>query len=138
MFVASRYPFALFFGLALLSGCSSSPLAVYPVTGTVTYDNKPVEGAQVLFQAEGAPPAQCITNAEGKFTLKTSIAGEGAVVGTHKVTIMKMANAPGADPNDPYAAKQNILPPQYSKASDSPLSAKVTNGTNDFPFVLTK
>lgn len=124
--------------LLFAAGCGSNTLTVYPVTGTVTFENKPVEGAQVLFQADGAPPAQGITDAAGKYVLKTSIAGEGAVVGNHKVTIVKMARAPGADASDPYAATQNVLPPQYASASQSPLTAKVVAGSNEFPFVLTK
>ena len=85
----------------VLQGCGSGETArtvpTVPVTGSVTYAGKPVEGATVVFSpSQTGPaffPAQAITNAEGKFELRTSFGATtdalGAVPGGYNVTIVK-------------------------------------------------
>jgi len=108
-----RYPLATAFsllGLACLvvlpclSGCGPSLPATKPVTGTVLYHGKPVEGATVLFMrgsrniAEGEM-ALGKTDANGRFELTTHFGsqtgGKGAVVGQYEVTISKKVPPPG-------------------------------------------
>ena len=153
--------------LTLLSGCgggSDRPETV-PVTGTVLYNGKPVEKAIVSFSCEGAPrSATGVTDAEGKFTLSTFGLNDGAIVGTHVITVNKPdpkadqapATANGADEkllDDPSAMTaemvkmaespdavppfSGLLPEQYSGAS-SPLSETVSgSGPNEFVLQLT-
>jgi hypothetical protein len=78
----------------LLNGCSGK-LPIVPVSGTVTLDGKPLEGFQVFFQpihGETSKPmltASGLTNAHGKFTLKTVEENprKGVSVGEYRVTI---------------------------------------------------
>ena len=152
--------------LALLSGCGDGidrPETV-PVTGTVLYNGKPVEKAVVSFSCEGAPlSAVGVSDAEGKFTLSTFGYNDGAIVGTHVVTVSKAdpkagqtpAAASGGDQkllNDPAAMAaememaldpgaipefSGLLPEKYSGAS-SPLSETVSeSGPNEFVLQLT-
>lgn len=153
--------------LTLLSGCGGSddrPETV-PVTGTVLYNGKPVEKAIVSFSCEGAPrSATGVTDAEGKFTLSTFGLNDGAIVGTHVITVNKPdpkanqapATANGGDEkllNDPAAmteemvkmaddpgavpAFSGLLPEKYSGAS-TPLSETVSaSGPNEFVLQLT-
>ena len=153
--------------LALLSGCGDGidrPETV-PVTGTVLYNGKPVEKAVVSFSCEGAPrSAVGVSDAEGKFTLSTFGYNDGAIVGTHAVTVSKAdpkadqapAAAGGGDQkllNDPAAMTADmvkmsqdpgaipefsgLLPEKYSGAS-SPLSETVSeSGPNEFVLQLT-
>jgi hypothetical protein len=72
------------------------------VTGTVTLDGQPLEGASVVFvpaafdaQAAGGSgdagiqQANGQTDASGKFTV-SCVAGEGAMPGTYKVAVSKL------------------------------------------------
>lgn len=98
-----RYAFfiTLAAGSLILTGCGSG---LVPVSGLVTLDGKPVEGATVTFITEdGTQSASGQTDASGNFTL--SDAGKpGVRPGTYKVLVTKSkgAEAPGegADPND--------------------------------------
>ena len=121
-------------GLSLV-GCDVSPRPV-PVTGLVTYGGMPVAGAQVMFTPATGRPAEGTTDEQGKFKLTTTESGDGALPGAHQVTIVKMARREGADPNDPYAIMDNVLPIKYAKAGN--LSAQVqSQGNNDITFSLT-
>ena len=53
--------------LLLMVGCGPSRPRLYPVTGTVTYKDQPVAGAQVTFVSAEGRPAQGTTDAAGKF-----------------------------------------------------------------------
>lgn len=54
-----------------------------PVSGTVTLDGSPVEGAAVILEpVDGGRPASATTDASGGFSLKT-------IVGPHNVAIAK-------------------------------------------------
>jgi len=82
--------------VATSMGCSSDggggDLAkTYPVTGTVTYNGRPVVGASVVFvpTAKTGEAAVAVTDASGKYALKSSGAREGAVPGSYGVKISK-------------------------------------------------
>lgn len=123
--------------LALLVGCDNpNHPTTYPVTGTVTYKGAPVEGAEVIFQADGAPLARGNTDAAGKFALRTFEPGDGAVSGNHRVSVVKMGLAKGAKADDPYALKVNILPAKYGKIDSSPIRKDVGTGTNEIAIEL--
>jgi hypothetical protein len=150
------------FGLTVLTsalGCSGSsgdrPKTV-PVTGTVIYNGEPIEGAHVtFFSPDKSVTAFARTGSDGTFKLTTFDEGDGAVVGTHKVSIMKreiIGDVPAStytgegDPpanyeeleDQPALETRSILPAQYSNVETSNLTAEVTErGDNDFPFTLT-
>lgn len=118
----------------LILGCGADGPAVAPVTGTVMYKNQPVEGAQVMFTPAEGRPAEGTTDALGKFSLSTFATGDGAVLGEHRVTIVKMVKQ---DPNDPYSPTQNMLPAQYASATQSPMIQTVTaDGVSDLQLEL--
>ncbi len=124
--------------LLLAAGCGDNRAETVPVTGTVTYRQQPVEGAQVMFMAAKGPSASGTTNAEGRFELMTFEPGDGAVVGSHKVLITKKEEIPdpsGAD--SPYKMTRDLLPPRYGNPVQSGLTVDVqADGENDFPFEL--
>ncbi len=120
------------FGLA---GCGSGkagiPLA--SVTGVVTLDGQPVEGAVVQFNpAQGQIVADKnepggggsfgLTDASGKYTLKFDTQREGAVIGVHSVSVARPAR------NDEEALKPDPIPAKYNLQSK--LSAEVKEGAN--------
>lgn len=153
------------FGLGLIClvmlatiGCGgSSRPKMAKVSGTVTLDGKPLEGAQVVFIADGAPRnATGTTDAAGKFTLTTFEANDGAVLGEHSITVTKMtSSAPAMSADDPsggYGAAMSSagggdatmgglvssqLPAKYGDPKQSGLKHSVTDGANDVKLELT-
>ena len=151
------------FSTFLLIGCfggeTTPPVA--KTVGTVTYQGKPVAGATVTFNKEGAPRSGTgVTNAEGRFEISTFGNNDGALVGDNVVTVIK--KAAGADASTKsapktqeemmqamkeYSAKAaetdktkktDELPERYSTTTTSTLKAIVSTDTskNDFKFDL--
>ena len=135
-----------------------------PVSGTVTLNGAPVEGAVVAFSPQSADGHAAFgkTDAAGNYTLTTQQADDGAMVGSYAVTVTKStqpAAAGGApadfDPDseaDVDAAYQSyedskksggeseepkdLLPAKYKDAATSELTAEVTAGGGTFTFDL--
>jgi hypothetical protein len=83
-------------GSVLAVGCGQKAAGptTYPVTGTVTHNGTPVEGATVAFMASGEQKgAVGRTDASGKYTLTTLVAGDGAMAGEYAVKISKYEGA---------------------------------------------
>jgi hypothetical protein len=77
---------ALLVSVPFLSGCGAKPVKV---TGTVTLNGQPVEGATVQFVPvnDGGRPAVGTTGADGGFSLTTIENHDGAMPGEYKVVI---------------------------------------------------
>lgn len=158
---APTFTLSLLSLLAVLSaGCGqatdSNRPETFSVSGTVTQDGQPLEGATVSFHAaDGSAGAVGITDASGNYTLTTFSAGDGAVAGDHKVTITKTdrpvieAKSDGsvADTGDEPEEQQgtqssergggpkNLLPEKYASPDTSGLTATVAeSGENKFDF----
>ncbi|HVA51242.1 MAG TPA: carboxypeptidase-like regulatory domain-containing protein [Pirellulales bacterium] len=141
--------FTAAFVLALCGGCNSKPhVAGKTVTGTVTYNGSPVEGASVSFISPTAS-GYGSTDKEGRFTLR-SAQGEGVPVGEYKVTVVKTELPPTGkeatsdadyvppDPDAPPAQPKDLLPAKYKLPESSQLSATVTEqGPNEVTLTLT-
>jgi len=95
------------------AGCGESGPKLVPVTGTVTLNDKPLEGATITFLPDAANktgrPGVDITGPSGNYKLHTDNRS-GAMVGSYRVLIEKDPTAPppgaadAADPaaNDPF------------------------------------
>ncbi len=110
MSVPSKTFGMLFGALVLVSGCGSE-IDMAPVTGRVVMKGKPVRDVFVVFHPQPkngsveAPtrPAMGQVDDEGKYALSTKVAGDGAVVGTHRVSIVAVdrdARPPGSVPTE--------------------------------------
>lgn len=95
-----RYALLVAFGSALaVVGCNQqSGIKTYPVTGTVTYNGKPVSGATVSYMNDAdasAPRSSGSTDSDGRFSLSTFVGPRevlrGAPSGSYKVAIVKMS-----------------------------------------------
>jgi hypothetical protein len=144
--------FVLCLGALALSGCGPEGPKIPELSeasGIVTYQEKPVEGAEVVFSssAADAKPARGTTGADGKFTLKTYLDPQhdlsGAIPGDYQVTVTKkelakmsaddMAKMGGA----PMAPSKDLIPGKYSDAKQSGLTATVkAKEKNSFSFPL--
>lgn len=151
-----KFCFALLPLFTLILGCGGGNMpSTVAVTGTVTLDGNPVEGASVNFLSDaGSITASGKTDAGGKFTLKTVIGSQsvdGAILGRHKVAVVKTESDGQAitDPKEMMSKMaenpaitsdfkvKNIVPNKYSNPTQSGLTAEVTEGgANDFTFDL--
>lgn len=148
-----------FFVVVTFAGCGASNPSTYPVTGTVTYQGKPLAGANVGFSAtdENTRGAIGVTDSQGKYTLTTFEQGDGAMAGTFKVTVSKYdrPTAPPVQMADPSAdtgsempadytpettpaapAPKNLLPQKYFRPQTTPLSFTVEAGENTYDIVV--
>ncbi len=116
-----------------MTGCGSSGPAL--VSGVVTLDGKPVEGASVSFtpaSGDGLGGSYGKTDAQGRYTLRTVATDKpGAAAGTHKVTI----SLSKSDAKSPDGAVTDLIPAKYNSKSDLTFDVPAT-GTDkaDFPL----
>lgn len=89
---------ALLWGcLLLVVGCGPQHPATYPVTGNVQFDDgEPVAIGLVEFRSRTKPAlnARGKIEADGRFTLGTYAADDGAVLGDHDVSIVQVLASP--------------------------------------------
>ncbi len=123
--------------LLTLAGCNryeGPPLA--KVTGVVKLEGQPLPQARVLFRPldnqEGSH-SSAITDEQGRFTLRYTRSHNGAILGTHLVTI----TTGNPDHEDEFGNPQpipEVLPDIYHKKSI--LQEQVVAKTNHFEFEL--
>jgi hypothetical protein len=130
----------------MMVGCGGNELGTVGVTGTVTYQDQPVAGANVTFMSEGKPLALGTTDDQGVYTLSTT-GSPGAVPGEHKVYITKMEASEDTGPSKPEdmitmgpdaPEAKSLIPKKYNNPATSGLSATVTEdaSANVFDFPL--
>jgi hypothetical protein len=88
----------VFIAVATNLGCSRSPYELTPVTGKITVDGKPLSQAKVMFapveigeSINPGKPAFGLLEDDGSFTLTTYERNDGAIVGEHWVSIVKLS-----------------------------------------------
>ena len=125
------------FGLAicLLVACGCAPPGSAPtvkVTGVLTRKGTPVPNASVTFTPSTGRPANGVTDAEGKFTLSTFANDDGAVPGSHRVSVASMTIPPmPGTPEARTASPQGEFPARFSNPDTSGLVAEVKPGQNN-------
>ena len=116
------------------AGCGG-PGNVAQVTGRVTLDDEPLEGAYVVFNpvVEGGQSSS-LTDASGNYRLQYTREDYGAEIGEHRVRITTADGGnPDSDPPKPRVRER--LPAKYH--SNSELKATVEAGKNSIDFDLT-
>ena len=118
--------------LAASCGCGTQANKAVKVSGLVTLDGVPLEGAKVTFYpASGESPPMGISNRAGKFELltfdlKTRTSTEGALPGEYKVTV-KMPTSGGRNPGESNAEglKVGHMPRPKTKEGRGPSEPKI-------------
>ncbi len=125
-----------------LASCSSSEatVSVFPVSGKVTFNGAPAEGAQVLLHAKGhaLPPniaPMGTVKADGTFQIGAFSSNDGAPAGDYIATVVwrKIVQTEGGAGRGP-----NVLPAEYAKPDSSPLKITVKDQGNDLPIEIKK
>lgn len=105
-----------------VAGCGKGPsLKTYPVTGTVTYNGKPLEGANVVYIGPNtdSPRSSAVTDSEGRFSLTTYVGPQellkGAVPGEYKVTVTKLKAGAAAADDSSLGNMRNLSPEEQMK-----------------------
>ena len=115
----------------------------YPVTGQITLDDRPLAGAGIMFLPRGktrGTGAYGMSNAEGRYTLKTDYGGDGAPEGEFAVTVSRVVNRDGTpyvpNPDAAEAGERETLPAIYHDSIKTVLSANVPKGGGKIDFPL--
>ncbi len=136
-------------GLAVaVAGCggSSNLPKLMPLSGTVTFDGKPLSGAAVIFIPTGSTRGTSVagsTDKAGKYEVVAKHGDKGAPVGEYRVAVMKFVMPDGSDvPSNPESSlidsgARQILPAHYSDVRGTKLTATVRDDTNTIDFPLT-
>ncbi len=121
------------FAVGCGSGGDTPPLG--QVTGTVTLNGEPLDGATVEFQPDNGRPSIGMTDAEGQYSLLFRADTPGALVGTHTVRITSQRGRSGGEGGEPVVkARPETVPREYNDGSS--LSVEVTEGSNTHDFEL--
>jgi hypothetical protein len=139
-----------FIGPALIllfsAGCSEVQQSAtsIPVTGTVTLNAKPLEGASISFIPLSSNQSQGgigNTDAAGNYEVTHFRTGKGLEPGEYRVVISKLVTQDGspipAGQSAADVATKDALPPHYSDQDASTLKATVAAGGKPINFDLT-
>ncbi len=129
--------------IAVLIGCGGPATpSTSKVTGTVTYKGAPLANVNVTFTPEEGRPGTGTTDDQGRYRLTTFEPNDGAVPGTHRVTITPgPTSEPPPMPESSEQARASApaapFPARYMRPDDSGLTATVESGkTGEFDFNL--
>lgn len=108
---------------SILIGCgdtASGPEPTYEVSGAITFQGKPVAGADVtFFNAEKKRSAFGRTNDKGEYQLTTFSSNDGAVEGKSTVTVVKFVPAEPVAP-EADVESEDYQPPGFGKSTAPP------------------
>ncbi|PQO29079.1 carboxypeptidase-like regulatory domain-containing protein [Blastopirellula marina] len=110
--------------VAAFAGCSNDGLDRVGISGRVTFEGKPLEGAEVSFRPEYGPNAGGLTDADGVYLIDKSF---GPVSGKCEVRVAKMAIPEGSS----YVT--NILPGEFQ---NKPMIVKFDDRQNTLDIDL--
>lgn len=124
-----------------LAGCSNGVKTpdLGQVSGTVTLNGKPLDGATVEFIPDAGRPSIGMTDAQGKYKLLFRADQPGAVIGTHSVRITSRRDSSGGEGSTPLVkARSETVPQKYNDATTLKVDVKAGSNTHDFPLEGTR
>lgn len=128
--------------LLTVAGCGVRP-ETSPVSGQLLLDGKPLTNILVTFIPDGssleAPiRSMAVTDADGKFQLRTETQIEGALIGSHKVILEDLAilDAPRSENGTVTKMPTVRFPDRYKSIVSSSLKAEINAGPNDLKLEI--
>ena len=119
----------LFVACCALAGCSDGRPARVPVSGQVLIDDKPLAFGFIQFSPAQGRPSGARLDREGRFSLSCFDQNDGAILGSHQVTV-NGSEAVGTDQIRWHAPKK------YSDPATSGLAEKISSPVNDLVIRL--
>lgn len=125
-------------------GCNNSPYELAPVSGTVTLDGEPVAQARVIFEPSrtgedaltAGPSSNGLTDEAGRYTLLTTVnEDEGAVIGSHTITISTYLGQSDRSKDTGQVIRKEVIPARYREAGALTFDVP-SNGTDTADFSL--
>ena len=124
--------FAMVALLLALTGCGNG---LYPVRGTVTYDDgSPVSQGMVVFEnADGTTMARGQIQSDGSYQLSTQSPNDGLKPGRYKVLVnpLDMSDVPDEQKKLPFDVK-------FTRFQTSGIEVDVKAETNQVPIRVTR
>jgi hypothetical protein len=106
--------------------------------GAITHGGKPLANAVItLLPVAGSHSAYARSDADGKFTLTTFDANDGAVAGDYKVTVTCIVVENEPNPKDPehlpplHHAEYSLIPEDYGSEDKTPLTLTIPETGSD-------
>ena len=134
-------PFCMLVAVSLaLVGCGGGGPEMAPVTGTVTFNDKPIGKINVMFVPADQKGiiAQGTSDENGKFTLQSLEPGDGAMMGNYKVAFKYVSDIIPDMPGFAGGVKPEAspIPLKFGDENKSGFTATVEASNNDFKFDL--
>jgi hypothetical protein len=113
-----------------LAGCGDGKPSRVPVSGRVLIDGQPLKYGQIQFIPDNDRLSSGRIGSDGRFTLSCFEKEDGAVLGTHRVTVTA---------GEFVSASKTYwhAPKKYTDQSSSELTQEITGPTNDLVINLT-
>ena len=121
---------AVLFAILVAAGCGDGRPARVPVSGQVLIDGQPLTHGYVRFTPANSRASTGQLDAQGRFTLTCFESGDGAVVGTHKVSVMAQ------EPIGQESIKWHA-PKKYADPETSNLTQQIAAPTDSIVINLT-
>jgi len=116
-----------------LAGCGSDMASV---SGTVTYDGKPLDTGTVGFFPVGPGPAGYGSiQPDGSFRIRTGQQA-GLPPGEYRITVQATGPIPEPTPENLEPVPESIIPERYGNPDQSGLTFTVEPGSNQVPIAL--
>ncbi len=106
---------------ALAAGGCGESVTLVPADGVLTINGTPAANISIQFMPDvlaggSGPTSFAVTDADGKFSLKTNDGRDGAVPGTHVVVLADVEEERPAQGSRPKRAFASRLDPKYAIA----------------------
>lgn len=133
--------------VCLLIGCGKSATQItQPVSGIVTLDGTPLEGANITFHPKtSGDVAGGFSTSGGQYTVQTMQGepGKGTTPGEYLVTAVKMESVPTGKKIEnsdgttiDEATERSVVPKIYSSRETTPVAVTVVKGKNTINIEL--
>ncbi|WP_437222298.1 hypothetical protein SH661x_002717 [Planctomicrobium sp. SH661] len=121
---------------------------IVPVSGTVTYNGKPLDHGTVMFTPEDIVNGNSATGdiVDGKFTMATTASSPGVQIGKYKVAIVCTELHYPPQPVDPEKVKEikivpfkplkSLIPERFTRVDTSQLEVEVVKGMERLTYDL--
>ncbi len=119
-------------------GVIRKKVPVFPTSGTLSLDGKPLAGATVTFYTlnkdtmKYSQVCDSLTDADGKFRMSTYGPFDGAPVGEYRVTVA----VTGKGYYDGEKPEKSLIPAKYAKPDTTGLNAMTKDAPNDVKLEL--